>query len=400
MKRFKYVDVIALWAALFAAAALAGCEHMGAPDTSDTTPTTPPAEVSTWGISLSQSAAYDFSAEGGPYYSDGYTQPAALTVTITNTGTQATGVLSISLTGADADSFTLSDATISAIAAEGSASFTVQPKAGLTAAQTYQAAVEVSGGNGIYADFAISFTVTAAGYAIALSQTSAYDFGTAVFLSSGYTQPAALTVTITNTGTQATGVLSISLTGADADSFTLSDATIPAIAAEGSASFTVQPKAGLTAAQTYEAAVKVSGGSIHTGFEVTFSLEIWLKSPDAVVVDGTIGLIGVIDVAVPVSVAGYSLDMLETTLTANNSQLAESLRDKSWGMHRELVEQSHGIIASLDRLKRKYPTIAQDKLGSIISQEQAIKARQWNASNFLYLPIDDTEVNSYIRDYF
>jgi hypothetical protein len=93
-----------------------------------------------------------------------YTAQTAKTVTITNTGNQATGTLTAALSGTDNGSFTLSTTSISSIAAGDTGTFTVRPKTGL-AVGTRTATVTVSGSNGITANFDVSFTVTPPGMA-------------------------------------------------------------------------------------------------------------------------------------------------------------------------------------------------------------------------------------------
>ena len=125
------------------------------------------------------------------------------------------------------------------------------------------------------------FTVnyTAATADISLDTTGPMDFGE---VKAGYTTaPAAKTVTITNSGTAATGELTIALDGTHASSFKLSKDNISDIAAGGNATFTVQPKTGLPAG-TYTATVKVSGtGLTERSFDVQFTVK-----------DGTSSLIG------------------------------------------------------------------------------------------------------------
>jgi hypothetical protein len=144
----------------------------------------------------------------------------------------------------------------------GTGTFTVAPNTGLTAtggaAGTYTATVTVTGGNGITASFGVSFTVTAAPtYGAALSVN-----GTHAFLEDGveYVEVEPLTVTITNTGNQATGGLLAALSGANAGSFALSTGSISSIAADGTGTFTVVPNTGLSKG-TYTATVTVSGGN-------------------------------------------------------------------------------------------------------------------------------------------
>lgn len=121
-----------------------------------------------YGISLSQTGTYTFTEA-----KEGYTEaPTALTVTVTNTGNQATGPLTVALSGTNADQFTLTGASIAGIAdTNGTADFTVRPETGLSAG-TYTATVTVSGGNSISASFTVRFTV-AAGLSITYTDDSA-----------------------------------------------------------------------------------------------------------------------------------------------------------------------------------------------------------------------------------
>lgn len=93
-------------------------------------------------------------------------------------------------------------------------------------------------------------TVTQSAYSIS-ADTTAIDFGSAY---TGYTQPAAKTVTITNTGNQP-----LTLTQpAPTNSFEVGTLTKTQLAAGEKATFTVQPKAGL-AVGTYSENFTVSG---------------------------------------------------------------------------------------------------------------------------------------------
>jgi uncharacterized repeat protein (TIGR02543 family) len=107
--------------------------------------------ASAYGISLNQSGTWTF-----PAATAGYGAQTAKSVTITNTGNQPTGSLTLALSSSSA--FTLSATSMGSITAGGSNSFTVTPKTGLSAG-TYTATVTVSGGNGISASFNVSFTV-------------------------------------------------------------------------------------------------------------------------------------------------------------------------------------------------------------------------------------------------
>ena len=84
--------------------------------------------------------------------------PHSVTV---NAGNQATGTLTVALSGANANSFELSRTSIPNIPANGNATFTVAPRTGL-AAGTYTATVTVSGVNVVSRSFVVSFSVAGA----------------------------------------------------------------------------------------------------------------------------------------------------------------------------------------------------------------------------------------------
>jgi formylglycine-generating enzyme required for sulfatase activity/predicted transport protein len=229
----------------------------------------------TYGIRLSQTETYTF-----PAAVVGYGTQAAHIVTVSNTGNQATGDLTVKLS--DSVSFTLDKTSISSIVAGGNDVFKVAPNTGL-AAGPHTAVVTVSGGNVSPASFAVSFTVSSTpvnpAYGISLSQTGTYIFPAAV---AGYGAQAARTVTVSNTGNQATGDLTVKLS--DSGSFTLSAASISSIGVgvEG-IFFEVAPKTGL-AEGTHTARVTVSGGnSISASFEVSFTVLITLDQSKVIV---------------------------------------------------------------------------------------------------------------------
>jgi hypothetical protein len=183
----------------------------------------------------------------------GYAQPAAKTVTITNTGTVATGVLNLSLSGPDAGSFTLSAATAPTIAVGGKATFTVRPKAGL-AIGTYNVTINATNVNVPAQTATSSFVVNPV--------TTTLSPDNIIFnnVNPGYGTQAAKTVTIKNTSSSASGTLNIVLSGANAASFTLSKATQTSLGANASGTFTIAPKTGL-ASGTYTATVIVSSAT-------------------------------------------------------------------------------------------------------------------------------------------
>lgn len=196
------------------------------------------------------------------------------TVKVINTGTEATGALTVTLSGGDY--FTLSDlttdSTISSIDDVGGiANFSIKPRIGLQPG-TYTAKLTVSG-TGIEAQSVdISFTVNpkVPQGSIKLSEEGTYTFPEATV---GYSDLAAKEVKITSTETAATGELVIDLSGTNKDSFTLSKTEIESIAEGGSATFTVTPNANL-AAGSYTAKVTVSGDNIASqSFNVRFTVK-------------------------------------------------------------------------------------------------------------------------------
>jgi M6 family metalloprotease-like protein len=107
-----------------------------------------------YGISLSESGTYTFTSA-----TYGYSSPAARSVTVTNTGSGPAGNLTVGLSGAYPESFTLSKQSITGLTeTEDTDAFTIVPETDLGAG-TYTASVTVSGENGITAGFNVSFTV-------------------------------------------------------------------------------------------------------------------------------------------------------------------------------------------------------------------------------------------------
>ncbi len=114
-------------------------------------------------------------------------------------------------------------------------------------------------------------------YSITLEPSSTYTFTAAT---AGYDAQSAKIVTVTNTGNGATGDLIVSLSGNNADSFTLSKTEITSIPVDDGSNtnnntdtFTVVPKTGLSAG-TYTATVSVSGSNIITQIvDVTFTVK-------------------------------------------------------------------------------------------------------------------------------
>ena len=111
-------------------------------------------EASSTGVTLSQTTPYAFMAQ-----TYGYDLITPLVVTVAQTGNQATGALTIALSGTDSGSFKLSKKSIANIEVGGNDSFTVEPETGLNAG-SYSVTVTVSGANIASHSFNASFTVS------------------------------------------------------------------------------------------------------------------------------------------------------------------------------------------------------------------------------------------------
>ena len=187
-----------------------------------------------------------------------YTQPAAQTVTITNTGTGT-----VTLTQPTSTKYDIGALSTTTLAAGGTATFTVCPKAGL-AVGNHNETITINGTGGASAMVSASFVVTAAP-TYTISASALTPFGS---LSTPYTQPAAQTVTITNTGSG-----TVTLTQPTSTKYDIGTLSTTTLAAGGTATFTVRPKAGL-AVGNHSETITINGTSgasatISASFTVT-----------------------------------------------------------------------------------------------------------------------------------
>ena len=233
----------------------------------------------------------------------GYMQPETQTVTITNTGTG-----SVMLTQPTAPAgYTVGTLSSTTIDAGAKATFSVHPNVGL-AAGTYNSTIIINGSNSTSASVAANFTVTdpALTYKITASPVT-LTFGS---LEIGYTQPAAQTVTITNTGT---GNVTLLQPTAPAN-FAVSNLSATNLAAGAIATFAVQPNAGLTPA-TYNEHIDINGSNgvninIPTNFTVMATTpKITITShPKTLYVLNAGSIAGSISVTASVTPAGTPLN--------------------------------------------------------------------------------------------
>ena len=259
-------------------------------------------------LTLSQTDTHMFPVAGV-----GYQAQTPLDVWITNTGSQASGPATVACMGVDADSFTLPWSSINSIDAGARVVFTVTPRTGLGAG-TYIAAVTVSAGNGIFAAFNVSFTVTPLlDGSITLSQTGAYTFCPQTV---GYKSTETLQVWITNTTSQTVGPVTYAFLGEDAGCFNIGTRSVSL--PPGDSIFPVSPKTGLGAG-TYTATLTVSlDNNAITAFNVSFTV--------VPVSDGIITLNQTGTYTFPSAVAGYGVQTpLNVRVTNNGSQPSGAL---------------------------------------------------------------------------
>ncbi|MEA5012220.1 MAG: S-layer homology domain-containing protein [Angelakisella sp.] len=222
-------------------------------------------EYSNWGYTATLTPpAPSYTITANPTTKDfgsltiGYTAPAAQTITITNTGNS-----SVTLTQPTSTNYTIGALSTTTLAENGTATFTVAPKAGLTVGN-YNEPLAVSTNHSTNATVSLSFSVTAAPtYTITANPTSK-NFGS---LAVGYSAPAAQTVTITNTGNS-----SVTLTQPTSTNYTIGALSTTTLAANGTATFTVAPKAGLAVGNYNETLTVSTDHSTTATVELSFSV--------------------------------------------------------------------------------------------------------------------------------
>lgn len=195
--------------------------------------------------------------------------PAAQTLTVTNTGTNTITVNLPSSTNyvvTGGDGF---EDGVAALKSGAAASFTVRPKEDLTA-KDYEEFLSIkTDQNGVSKDILLKFTVETPDYTISCDPAS-LEFGT---ITVDDTLPQAQTVTITNEG-NVTNTVSLP----ESDAFDLNggagfEGSTAVLAPEGTATFTVRPKAGLSA-DDYSGTLTLSGsGDSQVSLDVSYTVE-------------------------------------------------------------------------------------------------------------------------------
>ena len=248
--------------------------------------TIPPDATRQFSITINPAPAYSIavapSALSFGTVNTGYAQPAAQTVTVTNTGNQ-----SVTLNQPNAVNYAVSALSSAALASGASATFTVQPKAGLGAG-SYMENIEVSAQEGGVAKQTVDvfFAVQSPVYSLAVEPAS-LDFGT---LYTGYGAPAGKQITIRNTGTVGVTLNS----GVSLANFTVDRFSKTTLAAGETAIAIVTPKVGLTSGN-YDTTVDIS--TLDNSAKATLSLKLMVAdTPTAPVIttikpaDGTVGM--------------------------------------------------------------------------------------------------------------
>ncbi len=195
--------------------------------------------------------------------------PAAQTLTVTNTGTNTITVNLPSSTNyvvTGGDGF---EDGVAALKSGAAASFTVRPKEDLTAKDYEEFLSITTDQNGVSKDILLKFTVETPDYTISCDPAS-LDFDTVTV---DDPLPQAQTVTITNEG-NVTNTVSLP----QSNTFDLTGGAgfaggTAVLAPEGTATFTVRPKAGLSA-DDYSGTLTLSGsGDSQVSLDVNYTVE-------------------------------------------------------------------------------------------------------------------------------
>ena len=191
---------------------------------------------------------------------EGYaTAPAAQQVTITNDGN-----LSVTLTLPTSTDYTIATSDSLTLAPAGTATFSIQPKTGLTAG-AHNETITFASDHLTSDSVDVSFTVNDAAYAVSADKAS-LAFGSAI---EGYaTAPAAQQVTITNDGN-----LSVTLTLPTSTGYTITTSDSLTLAPAATATFSIQPKTGLTAGTHNETITFASDHATSDSVDVSFTVQ-------------------------------------------------------------------------------------------------------------------------------
>ena len=191
---------------------------------------------------------------------EGYaTAPAAQQVTITNNGN-----LSVTLTLPTSTDYDIATSDSLTLAPAGTATFSVQPKTGLSAG-THNETITFASDHSTSDSVDVSFAVDAATYTVSADKNT-LAFGSAI---EGYaTAPAAQQVTITNNGNS-----SLTLTLPTSTDYDIATSDSLTLAPAGTATFSVQPKTGLSAGTHNETITFASDHATSDSVDVSFAVD-------------------------------------------------------------------------------------------------------------------------------
>ena len=196
----------------------------------------------------------DSRLEGGSYQ-----PPTAQGVFITNTGN-----VPIRLTQPTSTNFTISNLPKETIAVGETISISVQPK-NILQMGSYNETINIISNGIVYGSFTVAFTVLPEAIYMVQVTPSSLGFGNIQLANNTYTPPAAQTVTIKNTGN-----IPIILDQPVATSYNIGNLSKTRIEANEEATFTVQPKSGLSI-NTYNETINIiSDGTTRGSVNATF----------------------------------------------------------------------------------------------------------------------------------
>jgi C1A family cysteine protease/uncharacterized membrane protein len=209
---------------------------------------------------------------------EGYTQAAGNTFTISNTGTESVSGVSVTLSNTTAFEMTGQASSLS-LAPGGESSVTVSPRIGLTAG-IYTAVLTASGGNldsdgdaSAFIYFKVLEPVFVPTHKVSASPTS-FTFPA---LTQGYSSAGQKAFVFKNTGTDSVTGVSVALSNSSAFEMSETVSTL-SLSSGGERSVTVRPRTGL-APGTYTAVLSASGGNLDSDGSASASMSFEVLAP-------------------------------------------------------------------------------------------------------------------------
>ncbi len=255
----------------------------------------------------------------------GYTRPPAQqVVTISNVGNQE-----IILQQPTSDYYDIGKLSTTTLAAIDIATFTVQPKIGLTVG-SYEETLSIKGSDGALTSVALDFEVKIdPSYGIAASPLT--SFGTTTV---GYTRPPAQqVVTISSVGNQ-----EIILQQPTSDYYDIGKLSTTTLAAIDIATFTVQPKIGL-AVGSYEETLSIKGSD---GALTSVALDFEVK------IDPSYGIAASPLTSFGTTTVGYTRPPAQQVVTISNVGNQEIILQQPTSDYYDIGKLSTTTLAAID----------------------------------------------------